>query len=238
MEGLKVNVTSENGEVVIRTGEAAPLFMPVKYSFSGLIDAPASFYAARTAAQSNYFNPKDAVVMVDLDKRQIQLIRNVNDTLSDHITGTIFGESFLPKFKINTGECWTPQDLSKFLKRNKFHFESHEQSLLIVSKLNKLKVETNATIQADNDKRGNKSQSFEQKTSSEIPESFVLNMPIFQNGQPLSFKVNIEFDVQGSSVFCYLESDDLHQITKDQVDAEITKWIDYFKSSGIPILYK
>lgn len=176
--------------------------------------------------------------MVDLEKRTIELVRDVNDPNSDKITGTIFGESLLPPFKINSGDSWRPADLAKFLKRNKMHFDSADVNANVVSKLTKLKVETSGEIVVENDNRGNKEQSFKMKTTSEIPESFVLKMPIFSNGQKLAFKVDIEFDVQGSTVLCFLESDDLYQQTVEAIKTEIQKQLDVFKLSGIPILYK
>lgn len=235
---IKLDVTTEKGELVIRTGDAAPIIMPVKYSFDGLIDAPALFYAGRYAANPAYFNAKCAVIMVELNKRTIKLIRDVNDPKSDEITGTIFGESLLPPFKINTGDSWRPADLAKFLKRNKMHFDSADVNANVVAKLGKLKVETSGEIVVENDNRGNKEQSFKMKTTSEIPESFTLKMPIFSNGEKLAFKVDIEFDVQGSTVLCFLESDDLYQQTIDGIKSEIEKQLAAFKDSGIPILFK
>lgn len=235
---IKIDLIPTGGELTIRTGNAAPIVETEKFEFSGLIDAPAIFYVNRCEAKEDYFNLEKSVVMVDLSKRTIQLITDVEDPKTDDITGTIFGESLLPPFKINTGNSWSPLDLAKFLKRNKVHFESLEVNANVVAKLSKLKVQTNGEISIENDNRGNKEQTYSTRTTSEIPESFVLCMPIFSNGQKQSFKVDIQFDVQGSTVLVFLESDDLYQMTIDGIKAEMEKQLDVFKDSGIPILYK
>lgn len=225
-------------QLVIRTGDAPKLNEPVKFSFAGLIDAPALYYVKRHASDAKYFKPAESVVMVDFDKRTIELRRNVHDQLGDVITGTIFGESQLVQFKINNGETMRPAELAKLLKRNKMYFDSETVANEIVAALTHLKVETTGEIVVENDQRGNKTQSFQQRAVSKIPESFVLKMPIFSNGEPVAFKVNIEFDIQGQTVLCNLESDDLYQFTVQGIRSQMSEQLNTFSESGIPIVYK
>lgn len=224
-------------ELTIREGRAATINEPQQFVFSGLLSAPGDFYLKRRDAKKGYFDPAKAVVLVDYDKKTIQLLTDPTDPLADHITGTLYHESKLAPFRINQGSVWKPRDLAIFLRRNRQYFDDKDKAAQLVAELMNMKIKTSGEIDIKDDQRANTKRLFSQKTVTTIPVSFQLSMPIISGEESRKFTVDIHLEVQGTNVDISLESIDLSEKVTNDVEVLMKKEINVF-GPEIPILFR
>jgi hypothetical protein len=230
MENLHLKLEQFEGEtIVIREGDALEIKPPEKIKISGDINTVKSFIDKRKkidAAMDAFelagrqgINPDRTVVTVDKSNLSITLELDPEDFYGTVVTGKLEIEPELTKFSIETTKKFTQQELIKLLRYGKRWFAdpaAHETLLLAYMKLD-VKVTADLTNNAP-DSRGNRSNSFEKKVTSNIPEDFILNIPIFKGQEPKRFRVEIAMDSTDESVKFWLESVELAELI--QIEAE------------------
>lgn len=85
MEEIKLNITTEQKEVIIRTGDATPIEMPKSVKLTGTLDAPYEFFEKRKKT----INIDNAHVEVDYQKQSIKLVIDENMPTNKEILGTL-----------------------------------------------------------------------------------------------------------------------------------------------------
>lgn len=189
MKDVNVSVNPGVGELIVRQGEAPKIVEPRAYTASGLIGAPYDFYKSRIAINPLHFDKSKAVVEVDRSNMKMHFRADPNSPLGDVITGTLFANEDLKEFKIGTNENWRTGDLALFLNRKRMYFKDLEKGRALIASLRSVKVSTKGEIETSNDQRGNTKNLVQQSVETEIPLAFVLEMPIFQGGEKVSFEV-------------------------------------------------
>lgn len=116
---IKIETVKGVTEIIYREGDALPPVKPQELEFKGLISAPFDYYAGRISANATFFDLSKSVLIVDKDRRMIQLYSDPNSPLGDVITGTVLIDTMLKQWRINTNESWKPKELSTFLRRNR-----------------------------------------------------------------------------------------------------------------------
>lgn len=212
-------------EITLREGKALELKPPVKIVIMGDIKSVSSFVAKRISPHDGdnmglqAINPDRAIVTVDKEKLTILLQLDPENVYGTEVTAKLEMEPELLKFKIETNEKFTQQQLIKLLKYGKRWFAdpaAHEALLLAYMKLD---VKVTADLKNDApDGRGNRFNSFEKKVTSNIPEDFILNMPIFKGQEYKRFRVEIGLDSTDGSTKFWLESVELVELM--QVESE------------------
>lgn len=236
-QNITVAVAHGVSELVIRHGDAAPVINPEQYSFAGNIEAPFAYFAARNAATDNtHFDPKKAVLQVNRNSGSLSLFQNPNDPIADIIGGIARPAPELNDWKFNTEHRWRASDLADFLRRNRRYFTDPSRLADMIGELRSMKVTTNGDIQAADDKRGNKKSLFEQSVQSNIPVSFVVDLPIIAGQNPSRVKVEIFIEVTGSTVSLILDSIDVADLLVTERDRLLNDQIEKFKPKNIPIV--
>ena len=230
MENLHLKLEQFEGEtIIIREGDALEIKPPEKIKISGDIRTVKSFIDKRKkidAAMDAFelagrqgINPDRTVVTVDKSNFSITLELDPEDFYGTVVTGRLEIEPELIKFSIETTKKFTQQELIKLLRYGKRWFAdpaAHETLLLAYMKLD---VKVTADLKNDApDNRGNRSNSFEKKVTSNIPEDFILSIPIFKGQEPKRFRVEIAMDSTDGSVKFWLESVELAELI--QIEAE------------------
>ena len=219
MENLTLKVEGSTGEFIFREGEALRQVAPKKIVINGDIKTVSS-YLKKRAGLGKERNPglqgiltERTLVTVDKAALSIKLELDPENEYGTEVTAKLEMDPELLKFKIETGEKFTQQQLIKLLKYGKrwFHdLAAHEALLLAYMKLD---VKVTADLKNDApDGRGNRYNSFEKKVTSNIPEDFILNMPIFKGQDSKIFRVEIGLDSTDGSTKFWLESVELVEL--------------------------
>lgn len=222
----KFNITPINGEqvIIIREGEAQPIHDPVKLNISGNIDTVHRFIEKRVAL----INQKQCHIKVSRSKKNasLHLVINETDHFSGSVTGTLSLDENFIEFGINTGKKYTLRDLSDFIKMHRFCFDDKDQAMKLVADLRNFKAKVNKDMEKVQDNRGNNKILFDQVVDSNVPESFILNMPIFKGDVPRKFKVEINIIPRDADMDCMLESPEANDIVADEMEKIITFQLD------------
>lgn len=193
-------------ELVIRTGEAEKIMYPNKVRLSGVISAPALFYAKRKTLH----DPNKCHVVFDKQKGVIRLVVDEQANERNYeVIGEITENKDLEEFAINSGQTFTIKELMQTLKFNRVHFADKDDNAKIVLALQNFKAKIEKTLEDSSNLRGNETKTSITKMEHELQESFMLKMPIFKGGEEKTFRVDVCVQVSDGSVVVWLESRDL-----------------------------
>lgn len=231
MQKLELAVNNESGApITILEGKALEQKPPVKIEISGDIKSVSSFINKRKTSAiagisgAQYIEPTRAVVTVDKADLSILLELDPENYYGTEVTGKLEMEPELLKFGIESGRKFSQQELIKLLKYGKRWFAdpaAHETLLLAYMKLD-VKVTADLTNAAP-DGRGNRSNTFEKKIVSNVPEDFILLIPIFKGQEPKKFRVEICLDSTDGSTKFWLESVELAELIQIEADTILRK---------------
>ena len=203
-ERIQVNLAPgmSKAELIIREGEApvqlAPK-APVKTNITGVIGTIAEYLEKRI--DKGQFDQKDCHILVNRDKVEITLITNESD---EYKRGQVIGKlAYNPKFiefGINSGKIWTPTELGMFIKMNRAFFPDRKVNMDLVTSLMNFTADVNNKIERSMRENGNLVDNFAQVVNSNLPESFIIRMPLFKGMQPETIEVETFAQVNGRDV--------------------------------------
>lgn len=210
---------SEKGiTLTILEGESRkelPLIAPNKVHLSGTISAPWEFYKKRKELHNK---EKCHIVYNILDGKIVLVVDENYATDNYQVTGKLEENPEFSKFQINGGASIDPSEMMKLLKFNRFYFPDKAENSKIVTALSTFKAKVTQEYEKSDNQKGLARQSLDSKIEHELQESFMLEIGIFK-GQPKSkFKVMVCLEVRNGQVKVYLESVELHDLKKEQLD--------------------
>lgn len=232
-----INITVNGPELIIRHGDAPAIVPPQKYSVSGNITAPGEFF--RTKNDRVGFTVESLlpmVVHVKRDGRRITFVGDPTNPLAFEVSGVLTPSSEYQTLGLNSGKEFTPADLAKLLKQNRHLFASQEEAMVVISDLMSFKADVNTKVIASNDSRGGRVNAVEVAANTNVPVSFLVNIPLFKGAAKQKLKVEIELDVRGSSVSCTLHSPDALLTMNETSDSIIDEQLKTFIEAGITVL--
>lgn len=143
------------------------------------------------------------------DKLYIHLLYDARQRNPDVIEGSLKLHPDLLKFSINSGKSYGTYELSDFIKMNRHYFENKDYAMKLVSQLRDFEGKVSRDMEQKGDDRGNRRALINQVVESNIPASFILELPVFV-GQN---KIRLEVEVCINSSFeCTLISPDLKEL--------------------------
>lgn len=230
-ENKKINVNIPEGanavEVIIREGVAAPqleMKAPVKTELLGTIGVPAEYLEKRVATKQ--FTQERSHLIVNRENIFLRLVINEDD---EYLRGVVSGQlEFSPVFKkfgINSGKAWTPTELGLFFKMNRAFFPDRAVNMALVTELMNFKAKIDSKIEQSFKEKGDRTDNFAQVVNSNLPASFVLNIPIFKGMNAETIEVETVTNIDGREVSFVLISpgaqETLETIRDAAIDAEL-----------------
>ena len=233
---IMVNAMNLNGDTLtILQGRAEePREFKTKIALSGNLDSPLRFIQNRMET----IPPMHTHVVANREKGTITLVINESDKHSTTVLGKLVETEYIKKLNINENKQYSLKDLAQLLKTNVMHFadttlETGESiCMVIVSSLRNFQAKINTEIVDKTGDRGELTKMFDRKMENHnIPESFILKMPIFKGLKEVEFKVDICFQVRDAAVYAWLESNELRKLTVAMADAAIDEQLtnDFFE---------
>ena len=120
-------------------------------------------------------------------------------------------------FGINAdGGRLTNFDMSRLFKMNRSFFETKTKAMELVTILQNFKAKVDTDLEKADDRRGNTKLLRNQIVRSNLPEEFVLEIPIFK-GEPKQ-RILVEVDIDPDDFSCSLISADAADIIHETVD--------------------
>ena len=234
------SVASEDGELTIRTGEAAAIIRPRKIELSGQITAPAEWYTQKKAKGYGY---DGSLLHVLVDRQRGRIVFHSNDDAGEElegghvITGKLELNAELAELHINNPRnTHTAAQIAALIRGNGLLFATREEHREVLSGLSGFKGEVTTKLKEENDFRGNVVSEFESKMRSDFRLEFDLKTPVFAGQEPQKFRVEIRFDIREREVNYWLESLELSEIIKGSRDAIIETQLEPFRADGLPII--
>lgn len=230
MEKVEVKVEGNTTELVIREGKALPLKEPEVVSIDGNIKAPVNYAKVRP--------PKKEKASVTFSRSEMRITYE-EEPVSFYgatITGKLLMNPKLENFGINSDKLLTTEQLAKFLKMNRQHFDKVDECDALVKALTTCKVKVQTLIDKDQDQRGNKKIHYDKVVDSEIPHNFTLNLPVFIGYDKRKFKVDLCFDTADLTIKVWLESVELNDIIETDRDIIMDEELKFFNEKGLVVI--
>jgi len=222
-ERFQFNVTDNDGEIVIRHGEALPVFNPEGLKVSGQIGSPAEFSSMR--------NPDPATTHVTVDRKNGVITLTANDNLPHNqqhvITGSIqFHPNFI-EFKIDKGKWEDPAALGELFRRRRRYFDNTDEGLKLVSALKNFSARVDKQLEKIEDKSARRYRSAVEKViESNLPREVKLSMPVLNGFNDVEFNVEIALDVRDGGISIWLESPELEQLVEGLISSAIDRQLE------------
>lgn len=230
MQNVYFQTEVYNGnELTVREGKALELMPPNKIVISGDIKTVAAFIAKRNdkaqleTSGYQWINTDRAIVEVDKEKMQIVLSVDPEDKYGPVVTGSLSQAPELEQFCINKNRLFNREELIKLIRFNKIWFPDAEAHDKLLKAYQAFTATVNANIGKTSDTRGNVDNTYKKTVETNVPDSFVLNIPIFKGMDKRRFRVEIAIDSTDASTKFWLESTELNDIIQIESEAILNK---------------
>ena len=227
MEKEKIQIVLEKGvteaEVVLREGSAMKLLdpkPPVKTNLSGVIGVPVEYLTKRV--QTGQFTQERSHLLVNREDIKLSLVINEdNEYERGQVDGTLEFHPAFVSFGINSGKVWTPTELGMFFKMNRAFFPDKTVNMRLVTDLMNFTATINSKIERGIKENGNNSDVFIAEVNSNLPEKFMLSIPIFKGMSAEALEVETFAKINGREVSFILLSPGANQTLEEIRDKAI-----------------
>ena len=191
----------------------------------------------------NESNFKPSFSSEDLEKSTLDSDRLLDLTLpKSSICGRISFSKEFTDLGINADKRWSPVKLAQYFRLNRHLFDDKQVNMALVSQLKNIKAVISGKYQKEKETHGTISQTefFELHIAHELPDSFVLNMPIFKGGEKAKFAVEIDAEYIDGNILVSLVSPAMNEemeVARDAVIDDVIKKITDV-APDIVVIYK
>jgi hypothetical protein len=234
MENLTLKVDGNTNEIIIREGDALPPVAPKKIKIDGDIKTVSSFIEKRKLvgfdgvmqngdAGLQTINSDRVLVTVDKEKLSILLQLDPENEYGTEVTAKLSFTPELEQFFINKNKLFNREELIKLIRFNKIWFADPEAHDKLLKAYQSFTATVNANIGKTSDTRGNIDNTYKKTVETNVPDSFVLNIPIFKGMDKRLFRVEIAIDSTDASTKFWFESVELNDIIQIESQAILEK---------------
>ena len=231
-----------SAELVIReVGNENPYKLPVKeplnLNVKGVITCIYAFLEKRWCTEQ--IDKEHTHIQVNRDKLTVTLVTNENDERKmQTIVGSIQLSRKFTEFHINDGKLWKPVRLGDFFRINRSYFETKEKNMDLVNLLKSFSAKVQTTIKKELSDNGSVTDNYEKAVDSNLPSSFLINVPIFKGAEPEKLSIETIANVEGNTALLTLISADAECIIEESRDKIINAELDKIRKlcPEIPIM--
>jgi hypothetical protein len=217
----EINLTNFSGtELTIREGAAPKPIEPFSLKINGTIETPFKWLEKKASV----FEMKFCSIQVDREAGDITLTIREKSPDFDEIVGRLELHPDFKKFEINTGKQTASHELAELIKMNRSCFKDKETAMKLVKELRSFKAKVEKELESVKDDRANYSMKKIQAVETNIPDSFVLVVPIFK-GQPKE-TIEVEININADNYACSLVSPEANDFIAEFKDKIINEQIE------------
>lgn len=226
MEKVDVNIQPLGNILELRTGAALPLKEPLALIYPGNIKSVKAYLDKHKDAgvqDKNFIDPHNAVIAVNKEDMTIKLLVDPQSVYGTVITGKIDESEELKAWGISIGgsnvTMYNREQLVKMLRFGKIYFPNKQNYQALLDAYMKFAANVNTKMSASDDTRGNKAANMEKKVDlTGLPESFVLELPIYKGENKIQFTVDICCEATDANVKFWFESVELRELLEKERD--------------------
>lgn len=235
MTEFKINVETKDNEVVVRTGAAAPLHEPISMNFTGFLYSPGDYMKNK----KGLVEANDCRLEVDYENMSLTFLVNARDKFRDQISGKLVPSKIIQSLGVNVeNRFYGDKQLAKLLRRNAMYFGDQSAGSSLIHRLMNFEAKITTNIIAKDDLKGNTKKAIEKAIENELPDFFVLDLPVFEGAEPQPIKIYLLADTSGNGVLLYLDSPDLYILEQTESKRLIDLEIKRFEEFGCAIIRK
>lgn len=234
----ELNLSVSGTESTILIGTANTPELPVKLEISGNFSSVGNFLKVKKehANEQQKILTENAIVTCDFDNLTIKLETNPNDVNATVVIGKAEYSNELKEFGVNQNKFFSREALIKILRYNRRFFPNKEENAKLLSSYQSFAATVNKNIAENSDMRGNSSKFHGKQITTDIAESFVLEIPIFKGERPVSFPVEICIEDNDSGVRFWFESVELAELMEIKKEELFNR--ELLHCEGLAIIYK
>lgn len=180
--------------------------------------------------------PSKSLIYVNRSKGTINLKINPTDAYSSEIKSSLELSEHMTKFYINTNKMFGQEELLKLIRFNRLKITSADK---IISELKILKFKS--SIDVTDEKKDNRSQfqkNQSKKVETNLPEQFIIVVPIYKGYPPIEFGVDLIMQTTETTVSFALESTELAELIESQRESYIDEEVKALQKTGIAIIFE
>ena len=222
MENIQLKVDAVDGDIVIRQGQALPLEPPKKLSIKGNIDSVKEYLVKRIDSERlddmsyQIIDKDEALITVDEDAMTIFLQLSPNDPFGTEVLAKLEFTPHLELWAINAKKTFLREELIKVIKFSRLHFEDPDKHTELLKAYQTFDFSAMIKSAKEDDTRGNRASSFQKHIKTNLPEDFILRIPIFKGQKPEQFRVEICYDTTDASIKFWFESVELFDLIEQR----------------------
>jgi len=220
MENVINLVNYKGSELVIREGKASDPINPVNVLIEGNIDSPLWWLKKKLSV----INIVLCHLLVDREKGVMSLYVDDKGPATDCIKGRLDLHPDFVKFGINTGAQIDSHTLAEKIKMYRSCFKDKSTAMKLVSDLRNFTAKINKELEAIKDDRANYSLKKSQIVDTNLPDSFILVVPVFKGEKKQEIKIEINIDA--NTLNCSLISPDANDYISEFKDSIIDEQIE------------
>ncbi|SHG28399.1 hypothetical protein [Flavobacterium johnsoniae] len=194
-------------EIIVLEGKAEPVFHESSINVKGGAINSVFEYLSKKIVKTEII--ENSKIEFCYDKLYINLLYDARQRNPDLIEGSLKLHPDLLKFNINSGKPYGTYELSDFIKMNRHYFENKDYAMKLVSQLRDFEGKVSRDLEQKGDDRGNKRALINQVVESNIPASFILELPVFVGQNKIRLEVEVSIN---ASFECTLISPDLKEL--------------------------
>ena len=196
-----------------------------------MIASPADFLIKRKP------DPSKSIVTFSLTRGRIELLIDENSPYSTKVTGEIRKNPKFVSWGINEGKEYNTFELADKIKMNRHLFAKVEVAMKLVTELKNFKMKLDKEMEASTNNRGTtKAMVAQSIKENNIPESFIIRLPVFE-GEPAT-EVIVEIYIDPNTMLCSLVSPDLDAYIEQHLEKAVLTQIARIMESSpeLPVL--
>ncbi len=204
-------------ELIIRQGEAKEVANKPNVTIKGNIDAPSRFVEHRTTT------PQNSYCYYSQTNGEIVLHTNDGEPFGQYsVIGKIAINKKYLALGINNPEATlAPKVLARKFKMLRRMFPSRDDHMKICNTLNKFEANVKKELEESQNDRGDYTSLRNQIVESNIPESFLMKVPIIEGEEAVEILVHTVITADGNTLKCALESVDAAEYIEDFFETKV-----------------
>jgi hypothetical protein len=172
---------------------------------------------------NKYFTTEKTVVQVDRQNKTIEAWSNPGEAVNHYVKGTITLNKELEILRIGEKKAFTQDDFTELLRKDgKRFFPNVSELTTLIGAVKGFAAKVNAQLENSKDQRGNVNQIYKKKVEVPgFPENITIEVPIFKADVPVTFVLDVNYDVLDSGIYFWFDSTDYKKLVQDGVNALI-----------------
>lgn len=211
IEVMPISVRFEEAPAPLSLHEETPL------KFTGVLNSPSQWLKKRLEG----LNQLSSYVSVDRENLKIELVTEERSHFKNSIIGKLEVHPIFTTFGINSGRYISPLEMADLIKMNRYYFQNKTEAMVLVSTMKNFKAKVDGAIESSTNNNGSRTELRSQIVNSNLPESFVMVIPIFK-GQP-AFELEVEIVVNPEDLKCSLVSPQANELKEKARDEAINE---------------